>query len=50
VDDQARYCAGAVALGIAAAQIMRGEPDGKAPAAGTTVVRWLPEVQAMFAA
>jgi HAD superfamily hydrolase (TIGR01509 family) len=50
VDDQARFCAGAVAVGIAAAQIVRGEPDGKAPAANTTVVRSLPEVQAMFTA
>ena len=49
VDDQARYYAGAVAVGIVTAQIARGAPDGKAPAAGTTVVRSLPEVQAMFA-
>jgi HAD superfamily hydrolase (TIGR01509 family) len=50
VDDQARFCAGAVAVGITAAQIVRGEPDGRAPAADTTVVRSLPEVQAMFTA
>ena len=50
VDDQARYCAGAVAVGIVTAQIVRGAPDGQAPAAGITVVRSLPEVQAMFAA
>jgi putative hydrolase of the HAD superfamily len=48
VDDQAAYCAGAVALGIAAAQIVRGEPDQNIPAAGTTVVRSLPEVEAML--
>jgi putative hydrolase of the HAD superfamily len=51
VDDQAGFCAGAVAVGISAAQIIRGEPDGgdgKAPAAGTTIVRSLPEVEAML--
>jgi putative hydrolase of the HAD superfamily len=47
VDDQADYCAGAVALGISTAQIVRGEIDGKVPA-GTTVVRSLPEVEAML--
>ncbi len=48
VDDQPDYCAGAAALGIGTAQIIRGELDGKVPAAGTTVVRSLPEVEAMF--
>ncbi len=48
VDDQPSYCAGATALGITAVQIARGELDGKAPAPGTTVVRSLPEVEAMF--
>ncbi len=48
VDDQPDYCAGAVALGIRTAQILRGELDGKVPAAGTTVVRSLPEVEAIF--
>ncbi len=48
VDDQPDYCAGAVALGIRTAQIVRGGLDGKVPAAGTTVVRSLPEVEAMF--
>ena len=48
VDDQPGYCAGAVALGIRAVQIIRGELDGKVPAAGTTAVRSLPEVEAMF--
>jgi putative hydrolase of the HAD superfamily len=50
VDDQARYCAGAVAVGITTTQIVRGEPGRGAPAAGTTVVRSLPEVQALFTA
>ena len=49
VDDQAGYCAGAVAVGITTAQIVRGELNGRAPVAGTTVVRSLPEVAAMFA-
>jgi putative hydrolase of the HAD superfamily len=48
VDDQPSYCAGAAALGITAVQIARGELDGKAPAEETTVVRSLPEVEAMF--
>jgi putative hydrolase of the HAD superfamily len=54
VDDQAAFCAGAAALGISAAQIVRGEldgtdgTDGKVPAAGTTMVRSLPEVEAML--
>jgi putative hydrolase of the HAD superfamily len=47
VDDQAGYCAGSVAVGINTVQIVRGELDGRAPA-GTTVVRSLPEVGAMF--
>lgn len=50
VDDQPGYCAGAVAAGIAAAQIVRGELDGRVPAAGTTVVRSLAEVEAMISA
>ena len=48
VDDLPDYCAGAAALGITAAQIVRGEQAGKVPAAGTTVVRSLTEVGAMF--
>lgn len=48
VDDQASYCAGATALGIAAVQIVRGEPDGNVPAAGTAVVRSLTEVETML--
>jgi putative hydrolase of the HAD superfamily len=48
VDDQASYCAGGAAAGITAVQIVRGEPDGQVPAAGTRVVRSLPEVEALF--
>ena len=48
VDDQPSYCAGAAALGITAVQIARGELDGKVPAEGTTVVRSLSDVAAMF--
>jgi len=50
VDDQARFCAGSVAVGIRAAQIIRGELDGQLPAEGVTVVRSLTEVEAMFGA
>lgn len=50
VDDQARFCAGSVAVGIRAAQIVRGELDGQRPAEGVTVVRSLTEVESMFAA
>ena len=53
VDDQAGYCAGSVAAGIRAVQIVRaglnGQGlDGQIPAPGTTVVRSLPEVEALF--
>jgi putative hydrolase of the HAD superfamily len=51
VDDQAAFCAGAVALGISAALIVRGGIDGidgEVPAAGTTLVRSLPEVEALL--
>ncbi len=48
VDDQARYCAGGTAVGITAVQIVRGEIDGQVPAAGTRVVRSLPEVEVLF--
>lgn len=48
VDDQPSYCAAAAALGITAAQIVRVEPDGKVPAAGTIMVRSLTEVEAML--
>ena len=50
VDDQARFCAGSVAVGIRAAQIVRGELDGQLPVEGVTVVRSLAEVEAMFGA
>jgi putative hydrolase of the HAD superfamily len=50
VDDQASYCAGGTALGIGAVQIVRGELDGNVPAAGTTVVRSLPEVETLLRA
>jgi putative hydrolase of the HAD superfamily len=48
VDDQAAFCAGAADLGIAAVQIVRGEPDGHVPTAGTAVVRSLTEVETML--
>ena len=53
VDDQAGYCAGSVAAGIRAVQIVRSDLDGQSldgqvPAPGTTVVRSLPEVEALF--
>jgi putative hydrolase of the HAD superfamily len=48
VDDQARFCAGSVAVGIRAAQIVRGELNGQRPAEGITLVRSLSEVEAMF--
>jgi len=50
VDDQARFCAGSLAVGIRAAHIVRGDLDGKALAEGATVVRSLAEVEAMFGA
>ena len=50
VDDQPGYCAGSVAAGIRAVQIVRLDVslDGQVPAPGTTVVRSLPEVEALF--
>ena len=63
VDDQAGYCAGSVAAGIRAVQIVRPDLDGQdldgqsldgqgldgqVPAPGTMVVRSLPEVEALF--
>ena len=53
VDDQAGYCAGSVAAGIRAVQIVRpglnGQgPDGQVAAPGTMVIRSLPEVEALF--
>jgi len=37
-----------VAVGIRAAQIVRGELDGQRPAEGITLIRSLSEVEAMF--
>jgi hypothetical protein len=58
IDDQPGYCAGSVAAGIRAVQIVRASLDGRGlngqglngqiPAAGTVVVRSLPEVEALF--
>jgi putative hydrolase of the HAD superfamily len=54
VDDQAAFCAGAAALGISAAQIIRGKGDGadgvdgQVPTAGIAVVRSLAEVEAIL--
>jgi HAD superfamily hydrolase (TIGR01509 family) len=48
VDDQPGYCAGSVAAGIRAVQIVRSDLDGQVPAPGITVVRSLPEVEALF--
>jgi putative hydrolase of the HAD superfamily len=48
VDDQPRFCAGSVAVGIRAAQIVRGDLDGQRPEEGVTLVRSLPEVEALF--
>jgi len=53
VDDQASYCAGSVAAGIRAVQIVRADLDGQSldgqvPVPGTMVVRSLPEVEALF--
>jgi putative hydrolase of the HAD superfamily len=49
VDDQPGYCAGALALGIGAVQIARGESTETPPAAGSTVVRSLLDLDPMFA-
>jgi putative hydrolase of the HAD superfamily len=53
VDDQPGYCAGSVAAGIRAVQIVRAglngqDPDGPAAAPGTMVIRSLPEAEALF--
>ena len=53
VDDQPGYCAGSMAAGIRAVQIVRADLngqslDGQVPAPGTMVVRSLPEVGALF--
>jgi putative hydrolase of the HAD superfamily len=53
VDDQPGYCAGSMAAGIRAVQIVRaglnGQGlDGQIPAPGAAVVRSLPELEALF--
>jgi putative hydrolase of the HAD superfamily len=53
VDDQPGYCAGSMAAGIRAVQIVRaglnGQGlDGQVAAPGTMVIRSLPEVEALF--
>ena len=56
VDDQPGYCAGSMAAGIRAVQIVRAGLNGqgldgqglRAAAPGATVVRSLPEVEALF--
>ena len=53
VDDQPGYCAGSMAAGIRAVQIVRaglnGQGlDGQIPEPGAAVVRSLPEVEALF--
>jgi putative hydrolase of the HAD superfamily len=50
VDDQADYCAGGVAAGIRAVQIVRARVDGVTPTAGMAVVRSLTEVRDLFGA
>jgi len=53
VDDQPGYCAGSMAAGIRAVQIVRADLngqglDGQVAAPGAAVVRSLPEVEALF--
>lgn len=48
VDDNPGFCAAAAALGIRAAQIVRGEPGAEVRADGITVVRSLADVEAML--
>lgn len=48
VDDQAGFCAGSVAVGIRTVQIIRGELDGRRPAAGASVIRSLSEIEALW--
>jgi putative hydrolase of the HAD superfamily len=52
VDDQAGFCAGGMAAGVRAVQIVRDGVDGVdgVVATGTTVVRSLAEVQALLSA
>lgn len=48
VDDQPAFCAGAVAVGMSAVQIVRGDIKDATPVAGTTVVRSLLQVGTML--
>lgn len=48
VNDNPGFCAAAAALGIRAAQILRGEPGTGIRADGITVVRSLADVEAML--
>ena len=50
VDDNPGFCAAAAALGIRAAQIVRGEPGAEVRSDGVTVVRSLADVEAMLPA
>jgi HAD superfamily hydrolase (TIGR01509 family) len=50
VDDNPGFCAAAAALGIRAAQIVRGEPGAEVRSDGMTVVRSLADVEAMLPA
>ena len=47
VDDNAAFCAAGAAVGLSAVQIVRGQAEVKV-VPGITVVRSLPEVEAMF--
>ncbi len=47
VDDNAAFCAAGAAVGLSAVQIVRGQTEVKV-VPGLTVVRSLPEVEAMF--
>jgi putative hydrolase of the HAD superfamily len=47
VDDNAAFCAAGAAVGLSAVQIVRGQAEAKV-VPGITVVRSLPEVEAMF--
>lgn len=48
IDDQPSYCAGAVALGMNAVQIARGDRRRRAPEVSSRVVRSLLQVEAML--
>ena len=50
VDDNPGFCAAAAALGIRAAQIVRGEPGAEVRSDGMPVVRSLADVEAMLPA